>query len=192
MKKTVTIIFSILLVAFLLAMLFVMPVIDLTNKEDRKTVNIVYAEEILEVEHTISYIIPFGKDHYYVGIDDNNNAYIIHAPKKWDEKNFSDTADNSVEITALAKKISDYKVSDEINSTIGVLDANFPLGSSTSLELSYVRDSIMNIVCGVLLILLTIFGCKNYKKKDEIPPLAIKIYAAAAVFTLVLTLICIR
>lgn len=192
MKKALTITFSILLIIFLLAMLFVMPVIDLTNKEDRKTLNIVYAEEILEVEHSISYIIPFGKDYYYLGIDDNYDAYLIHAPKKWDEKNFSETSDNSVEITALAKKISDYKISNEINSTIGNLDVSFPLGTSSCLELTYVRDSIMEIISGILLILLTIIGFANYKKRDELPPLATKIYAVAAIFTLTLTLISIR
>lgn len=192
MKKTLKTIFVLLFIVCLFAMLIVMPVIDLTNKEDRQTLNIVHAEEILEVEHSISYIIPFGKDYYYVGIDDNYDAYLIHGPKKWDEKNFSETSDNSVEITALAKKISDYKISDEINSTIGVLDASFPLGTLNCLELQYVRNSIMKIVSGVLLMLLAIIGFKNYKKRSELPPLATKIYAVAAIFTLTLTLISIR
>lgn len=192
MKKVLTIIFSLLLIVFLLAELFVMPVIDLTNKGDRKTLNIVYAEEILEVEHSISYIIPFGKDYYYLGIDDNYDAYIIHAPKKWDEKNFSETGDNSVEITALAKKISDYKISSEISSTIGTLDADFPLGASSCLELTYIRDAIMQIVSGILLLILTIIGCTEYKKRAELPPLATKIYAVAAFFTIILVLISIR
>ena len=127
MKKTLTIIFSILLLVFLFAMMFVMPIVDLTNRNDLQTVKLVYAEEILEVEHSISYIIPFGKDHYYLGIDDEDNAYIIHGPKKWDEKNFSDSDDNSVKITALAKKISDYKISNVLDSSVGVEDA-FPAG----------------------------------------------------------------
>lgn len=192
MKKVLQIIFALLFIVFLFVELLVMPVIDLTNKNDRQTLNIVYAEEILEVEHSISYIIPFGKDYYYLGIDDNFDAYIIHGPKKWDEKNFSETADNSLEITALAKKISDYKVSNEINSTIAVLDADFPLGSSNCLELLYVRNSIMKIVSGVLLLILAIIGFANYKKRTELPPLAVKIYVVAAMITLILLLFSIR
>ncbi|MCM1529672.1 MAG: hypothetical protein NC093_06700 [Alistipes sp.] len=177
---------------FLFTMLFVVPVADLANKDDLKTVKLVYAEEILEVEHSISYIIPFGKDHYYLGIDDEDNAYIIHGPKKWAEKNFSDSDDNSVKITALAKKISDYEIEDELNSSVGVMRTHFPLGISTSLELTYVKDAVMRIISGVLLIALTIVGFKSYKKRDELPPIAVKIYVVAVIVTLILTLMSIR
>lgn len=190
MKKILKILFVVLFIGFLFAELLVLPIIDITNKDDRKTLNIVYATEVLEVEHSINYIIPFGKDYYYVGIDEDYNAYLIHAPKKWAENNFPDNAENTLEITALQKKISDYDTSKELYSIASQQEEfTFPLGYSECLELTYIKDSVMKIVSGILALILTVVGIANYKKRSELPPVAVKIYALAVGLTIILMLI---
>lgn len=192
MKKFLKILFALLFIGFLFAELLVLPIIDITNKDDRKTLNIVYATEILEVEHSINYIIPFGKDYYYVGIDEDYNAYLIHAPKKWAENNFTDSSDNVLEITALKKKISDYDISKELYSIVSEQEEfTFPLGYSECLELTYIKDAVMKIISGFLITILAVVGIVNYKKRLELPRIAVKIYAVAVIFTMILMLIAI-
>lgn len=192
MKKILKILFAVLFIGFLFAELLVFPIIDITNKDDRKTLNIVYATEILEVEHSINYIIPFGKDYYYVGIDEDYNAYLIHAPKKWAENNFPDNSENMLEITALQKKISDYDISKELYSIASQQEElTFPLGYSECLELTYIKDAVMKIISGILALILALLGISNYKKRSELPPVAVKIYAFAVVFTMIFMLVAI-
>ena len=195
MKKFLKILFSIVFVAFIFAELFVFPVIDLTNKDDRKTLNIIYASEILEVEHSINYLIPFGTDYYYIGIAENYDAYLIHAPKKWAEKNFPEHSENTLEITALSKKISDYEISNELYSRVNevkeIEDFNFPLGSSQCLELKYIRDSVMKIATGLFAMILVVIGFLIFKKIHELPRIAVKIYSVAVLVCLVILLIAI-
>ena len=192
MKKFLKILFALFFIGFLFAELLVLPIIDITNKDDRKTLNIVYATEILEVEHSINYIIPFGKDYYYVGIDEDYNAYLIHAPKKWAENNFTDSSDNVLEITALKKKISDYDISKELYSIVSEQEEfTFPLGYSECLELTYIKDAVMKIISGFLIAILAVVGIANYKKRLELPRIAVKIYAVVVIFTMILMLIAI-
>ena len=192
MKKFLKILFALFFIGFLFAELLVLPIIDITNKDDRKTLNIVYATEILEVEHSINYIIPFGKDYYYVGIDEDYNAYLIHAPKKWAENNFTDSSDNMLEITALKKKISDYDISKELYSIVSEQEEFiFPLGYSECLELTYIKDAVMKIISGFLIAILAVVGIANYKKRLELPRIAVKIYAVVVIFTMILMLIAI-
>lgn len=192
MKKFLKILFVLFFIGFLFAELLVLPIIDIKNKDDRKTLNIVYATEILEIEHSINYIIPFGKDYYYVGIDEDYNAYIIHAPKKWAENNFTDSYDNMIEITALKKKISDYDISKELYSIVSEQEEfTFPLGYSECLELTYIKDAVMKIISGLLITILAVVGIANYKKRSELPRIAVKIYAVVVIFTMILMLIAI-
>ncbi len=189
MKKILKILFVLLFIGFLFAELLVFPIIDITNKDDRKTLNIVYAVKILEIEHSINYIIPFGKDYYYVGFDEADNAYLIHAPKKWAD-NFSDSSDNILEITALQKKISDYDISKELYSIVSQQEElTFPLGYSECLELTYIKDAVMKIISGILVLVLALTGISNYKKRSELPPVAVKIYAVAVGLTMILILV---
>lgn len=189
MKKILKILFAVVFIIFLFAELLVLPVIDITNKDDRKTLNIVYATEILEVEHSINYIIPFGKDHYYVGIDEDYNAYLIHAPKKWAENNFTDSSDNVLEITALKKKISDYDISKELSSILSQQqELDFPFGYLECLELTYVKDAVMKIISGLLITVLAVVGVVNYKRRSELPSIAVKIYVAVLALTMMLML----
>lgn len=190
MKKILKILFVVVFIGFVFAELFIFSIIDITNKDNRKTLNIVYAAEILEVEHSINYLIPFGKDYYYVGIDENDDAYLIHAPKKWAEKNFSEDSENILEITALSKEISDYDISRELYSRVNQIEElTFPLGSSRCLELTYVRDSIMKIAVGLFAVILAVIGFANSKKVRELPRIAVNIYAGAVLICLVLLLI---
>ncbi|MCM1229123.1 MAG: hypothetical protein NC489_03230 [Ruminococcus flavefaciens] len=191
MKKFLKILFALLFVGFLFAELLVLPIIDIANKDDRKTLSIVYAVKILEVEHSVNYIIPFGKDYYYLGFDEDDNAYLIHAPKKWAD-NFSDSFDNTLEITALQKKISDYDISRELYSIAGSQEElTFPLGYSECLDLNYIKDAVMKIISGILALALAVIGIANYKKRAEIPSVARKIYALAIALTMLLMLVAI-
>lgn len=193
MKKVLKSIFAVLLIVGFLAYTIVFSIIDLTNKKDRHTLNMVYAFEILEVEHSINGLIPYGKDHYYFGIDDKDNTYLIKAPKNWDTKNFSsdDTDGKTVKITALAKRISDYEISKELDSQLISMELTsfkMPLGSSMCLNLSYVRDSIMKLASGILLIVLVLAGFIARKKDLQVPPVVVKVYVALFLVCLILML----
>ena len=169
MKKFLKILFALIFIVFLFSELLVMPIIDITNKNDRKILNIIYAKEILEVEHSVNYIIPFGKDYYYIGIDEDYNAYLIHAPKKWAENNFT-------ELSQIASQQEEL---------------TFPLGYSECLELTYIKDAVMKIVSGILTLILAVVGIANYKKKSELPRIAVNIYVIMAIITITLMLIAI-
>lgn len=192
MKKILKVLFVVLFIGFLFAELLVLPIIDITNKDDRKTLNIVYAVKVLEIEHSINYIIPFGKDYYYVGFDEDDNAYMIHAPKKWAENNFADGSDNVLEITALQKKVSDYDISKELYSIASQQEElTFPLGYSECLELTYIKDAVMKILSGILVLILAIVGIANYKKRSELPPVVLKVYVVAIGLSMLLMLVAI-
>ena len=192
MKKFLKILFALIFIVFLFSELLVMPIIDITNKNDRKILNIIYAKEILEVEHSVNYIIPFGKDYYYIGIDEDYNAYLIHAPKKWAENNFTDDSETMLEITALQKRISDYDISKELSQIASQQEElTFPLGYSECLELTYIKDAVIKIVSGILTLILAVVGIANYKKKSELPRIAVNIYVIMAIITITLMLIAI-
>ncbi len=197
MKKGFRNVFIVLLLGIFLAYTIVFSIIDLTNKKDRYTLNIVYAFEILEVEHSINGLIPFGTDHYYIGMDDEDNTYLIQAPKNWDTNNFSSEENDgkTVKITALAKKISDYKVSRELDSQMTAPELNsfnMPLGSSMCLNLSYIRDSVLKLASGILLIALALSAFIARRKNIQVPPVVVKIYLVLFLVCLILLLISLR
>lgn len=197
MKKFLKNFLVVLVVGLFMGYTIVSSIIDLTNKKDRHTLNMVDAFEILEVEHSINGLIPYGKDHYYIGMDDKDDIYLIKAPKNWDTKNFSSNETNgkTVKITALAKRISDYEISRELDSQLRSMELTsfkMPLGSSMSLNLTYVRDSIMKLASGILLIVLVLAGFVARKKDLQVPPVVVKVYAVLFLVCLILLLISLR
>ena len=156
-SKILIVFFVVLYIGFFL----VTGISDLTNKEDLHSVNIDMAFEAFEVEHSISGLIPIGKDYYYVGMDtDAMEYYVIHAPKKWLEENFNDSAQSleagGLNITALSKEL-DYEIATEMSSAAQQLgNAVFPYGASNCLELSYKSDAILKLVTLALTILVAL------------------------------------
>ena len=89
MKEKGKTIFLVFLVVLFVGYLLVTAVLDLTNKKDIYTVNIDYAGEVLAIEHSIGGLIPIGKDHYYLGVDeDTMEAVFVKGSKNWLSKNF--------------------------------------------------------------------------------------------------------
>lgn len=117
---------------------------DLTNKEDLYTITIDGAAEVLEVEHSINGLIPIGKDHYYVGIEEETRrAYLLKASKRWFQKNFDENHmalnPNGLTVTALAKRVSDNDTARELEDRLSQLkELRFPVGmKGYSLNVGY-------------------------------------------------------
>lgn len=171
---------------------------DLTNERDLHTINIDVAFNVLEMKHTINYIIPTGTDYYYIGlVEETGEAYLIHAPKNWLEKNFDKDFmainPEGVTITALNKEVSSSKTARELYSRANQLDGlRFPLGKESCLELSYKITAILKLVLAVLIIFLWIFGVKIVKDKDVINKKYVIIYTIILFAALVLLLTVLR
>ncbi|MDE5583638.1 MAG: hypothetical protein K2J08_08030 [Ruminococcus sp.] len=190
MRKGFRVFLYIILALSFVMVLFVMPIKDLTDKQNVKTVDLIYATEFFEVKHSVNYILPIGKDYYYIGIDDDGNSYTIHAPKNWAEKNFDEYSDTTFEITALSKKITDYDITKEINSmTAEYDDLYFPLGNIMCLEVTYIKDSIMKIISGIIMSFLIIIGIPIFKNRSAFPPVAVKLYAVVFFIAIFFTLV---
>lgn len=165
MKKNsvVSKILTVILILCFLYVFFVGSIIDLANQKDVHEVTINQAYEILEIENSINGIIPFGKDYYYVGFSaEENNAYLIHAGKGWLSDNF-DAAGNALAsegyyISALAKRASDFDVEQELSYRLSQIEVSSGLEYGYVLELNYVRDAVLRMVAGVVLLALAIIG----------------------------------
>lgn len=142
-RKIGNVLLALLFVGTLLYLLL-SGVSDLTNKEDLYTITIDGAAEVLEIEHSINGLIPIGKDHYYVGIEEETRqAYLIKASKRWYKKNFGEDYralnPNGLTITALAKRVSDHEVAHELENRLSQLgELKFPVGmNGYSLNVGY-------------------------------------------------------
>lgn len=181
-KKILRVVLVAIVIILTVGYLTVTAVQDLTNKKDLHTVNLVFGTELLELEHSINGLIPIGTDYYYLGIDENYEAYTIHAGKNWAEENFSDFDPDAedykvIPFTGLVKKISDYDVSKEIQSTAEELeDITFPLGATQCLELTYIKDAWMKLLSGILLLILSVVGFVVHKLEMQVPKAATVIY----------------
>lgn len=163
MKTVLRIIVGAILAIALVVYILVIPIVNLTDKDNTHTVRIDGAAELIEVDHSINGLIPMGTEYFYVGINEENlEAYVIKASKKWLEKNFDSEgislAAGGLEITGLAKKI-DYDVEREIYSFLtSVEEVTYPLTASKFLDTSYMTDIIAKLVLfAVLVFLVTAF-----------------------------------
>ncbi len=165
MKKN-SVVSKILIVIVMLCFLyvfFVSSIIDLANQKDVHEVTINHAYDILEIENSINGIIPLGKDCYYVGFSaEENNAYIIHAGKSWLSDNFDAAgnalADGGYYISALSKRAGDFDVEQELSNRLSQIEVSPGLEYGYVLELNYVRDAVLRMVAGVVLLALVIVG----------------------------------
>ncbi|MDE5754106.1 MAG: hypothetical protein K2H89_06155 [Oscillospiraceae bacterium] len=194
MKKILRTVLVAIVIVLLSGYLAVTAVMDLTNKEDLHTIRLVFGMEFLELEHSINGLIPIGTDYYYLGIDEDYNAYTIRAGKHWEEENFSDFDPDAeeyttVEITGLVKKISDYDVSKEIQSTAEELeDMEFPLGATQCLELTYIKDAWMKLLAGILLLIISVVGFVAHKLEIQVPKIASVIFGIVLILEMILLL----
>ena len=191
MKNKIGNIVLILLGIGLVAYLFISSVMDLTNKNDMCTVTLDEAYGLVSIEHSINGLIPVGTDYYYLGVDDNNyNAYLIKAPKKWLESNFdiNGQAAGGMQITGLVKKISDFQTSREIENRLMQLDGvALPYGANC-INLDYKGRAILKLVAAVLAIVVVITGLIIYKDRDDVNRTYAKIWVVGLMVTLVLLL----
>lgn len=163
---------GVLMVLGIAVYLIATAILDMTNKEDLHTVNIDMATEVLEVEHSISGLIPMGTDHYYIGInEDTSKAYIIKAPKKWLKENFGvdkmARKAGGLDITALAKSITDSETRNAISSNVSQVDGlTYPVGTNY-LDTGYKSKIVTKLILFAGMLFLAISGFVIMKKGRE-------------------------
>jgi len=199
-KKLQTVVLTIFVIV-VIAFLAITGIKDLTNKDDLYTVRIDAGAEILAVEHSINGLIPIGTDHYYWGVnEETRKGYVILAPKNWGNDTFDEdgyTIDSmGVEITGLAKKITDHDILSEITDVLDQVDESieltYPAGRTSSLDLNYKKNAYMRLVSAALMLLLSIVGVVYRNKVDEINPKLTKIYLVVLIVAMILMIVAIR
>lgn len=199
-KKLQTVVLTIFVIV-VIAFLAITGIKDLTNKDDLYTVRIDAGAEILAVEHSINGLIPIGTDHYYWGVnEETREGYVILAPKNWGNDTFDEDgytiASMGVEITGLAKKITDHDILSEITDVLDQVDESieltYPAGRTSSLDLNYKKNAYMRLVSAALMLLLSIVGVVYRNKVDEINPKLTKIYLVVLIVAMILMIVAIR
>lgn len=190
MKRTGQIIAYAILGIFMVVALIVMPIIDLANTDKQRELTIVYAEEYAQLEHSISYLIPFGSDYFYIGMDDSDKLYLIKAEKGWAEKHFGDDY-GAVEIKALITS-PDSEVRTEFQKDMQKLgSSNFPLGVQC-LDTQYVGSAVMRLVSGILGIILVVLGMLFAPQAAGLPKFVKVIYSVLVLAVLLMALFGLR
>lgn len=199
-KKLQTVVLTIFVIV-VIAFLAITGINDLTNKDDLYTVRIDAGAEILAVEHSINGLIPIGTDHYYWAINEETmESYVILASKNWGNDTFDEdgyTIDSAgVEITGLAKKITDHDILSEITDVLDQVDEGieltYPAGRTSSLDLNYKKNAYMRLVSAALILILSIVGVVYRNKVDEINPKLTKIYLVVLIVAMILMIVAIR
>lgn len=198
MKQRIKNIFLVLLGVGLVLYLVITAVSDLTDKSNLHTVRLDEAAEILEIEHSINGIIPFGTDYYYIGVDDEKGeSYLIKGGKNWLSKNFNSDymAINSegVVVKGLIKKIKDYDTERELQSRLSQLEGlEYPYGALGCMHTNYYLMAILKLV-DVLLVLFGVVGWKMIRDKGLDPTsLFFKVWGFSILAALILMLVVIR
>lgn len=201
MKKKLGNAAALLFFVGILIYLLITAVSDLTNKKDLHTINLAGAFEVLEIEHSINGLIPVGTDYYYIGIEEESyDAYIIKASPKWLEKHFDSNhmakEAGGIRITALADKVSDYKISRELHSRAVQIEElmeglNYPLGTAYCLNMGYKTGAVLKLIVVVLCVALTITGIYFVKNKSLVSSLFGKCWLVALIITLILMMKCV-
>lgn len=192
MSKKAKDILLILCIVCILAYLSVTALTDLTNSKELQTVKLDGAVEILELNHTINGLIPIGTDHYYLGFtEETQEAYVIRAPKKWLSKNFDSNGgaieSEGVELTSLAKKVTDYDLEKELSYRIAAIDGiSYPLGTNYYLDGMYKKNAIYKLTIVGLIAILSLLGIYIFHNLDRINRNLLRVYAVAVFVTLLL------
>lgn len=195
MKKKLGNVFLVLLALGLVWLLCISAIMDLVNQKDLHTVRLNGAFSVLEIEHSINGLIPIGTDYYYLGYEDGtNNAYVIKASKHWLDKKFD--ADyraldsKGVEITALAKKVSDFQTSQELANRLSQAgEMNYPIGAENCLVVDYKKNAIVKLIDFVLLLCVAATGVYIFSNKHDVKPAYTIVWCIGLVVSL---LLCIR
>lgn len=127
---------------------------------------------------------------------------MILASKNWGNDTFDEdgyTIDSAgVEITGLAKKITDHDILSEITDVLDQVDEGieltYPAGRTSSLDLNYKKNAYMRLVSAALILILSIVGVVFvYRNKvDEINPKLTKIYLVVLIVAMILMIVAIR
>lgn len=187
-------IFAAILVVFFVGYLLVTGIGDLINKKDIQSIRIDECVEILTIEHSINGLIPVGKDHYYIGIDDELNvAAFIKASKGWYGRNFDSEGralkKSGLNLTCLAKKPRDFDVEKELAARAEELEGiEMITPQGYSLEINYKIDAISKLVLLGAAVILVIGGIKISKSDGGIKGATGKIYLVVCIVFLVLLL----
>lgn len=200
MKDKLKNVFLILLVVAFMSFLLISSILDLTNKKDFHTVHADGALEILSVEHAINGLIPVGTDHYYFVLDEKTlDAYLVKAPKNWLKKNFKENGRsenvNGVEISGLAKKVSDFQTSRELASrAVSIEDVTYPMGVECCLDLTYKEKAIKKLVLFFLSLFIMAFlvWLVKHKGQVDIKPVYMKLLLVVAIVWLYFLLTVLR
>lgn len=189
-KKIFAAVLGIVFVGYLL----VTGIADLTNKKDICTIRVDECIEILTIEHSINGLIPAGKDHYYIGINDETfEAAFIKASKGWYGRHF-DSSGMSLEpgglnITCLAKKASDFDVQKELEARAAQIEGvNFIIPAGYSLDIAYKVNAISRLALLAAAALLVAGGIWISKQNGEVKGPVTKVYLVVCLVFLVLLL----
>ena len=193
-NRVLKIILGIILAACFVGGFFVMSIIDLTNKKDVYDVEITEAYDFLAIEHSMNGIIPIGTDYYYLCLTENDDAYIIKESKNWLSNNFDEQGvpnGGVYNLHGLAKRESDYDVSKELASRmVQVEDYCTPaLDYGIVVNPKYVRNSIVRIVTGILLVIEAVAA---YLLRDTFKNLDPKIRLALVAVLLITLMVGLR
>lgn len=193
MKNGLKKVFIVFILVICVGYLLVSAIADLINKKDIYTVRLDECVEALVIEHSINGLIPVGKDHYYLGVnDETGEACYIKASKRWYNKNFDGNGQAVVSgftLTSLAKKADDYEVEKELVARAEQMEGlGFLLPPNYSLELDYKFIAICKLVLLALAGVLAVFGVKLVRNNGNVKSGVGKIYLVACLIFLVLLL----
>ena len=193
---------TMILLIFLIGVIVIFrDVTDLWNQRDLKTIQVKAAYEILEVSHSIDYLIPTGKSHYYLALTEEGNevaGYVVRASRKWAEQNFEGNylakSEDGVTVTALSKEINGkykYAINDKITEMTSALEGSsitlrLPIGRTNYLETGYRWKAIFKLVTLLLIVSEIIIGIFLAKRAKEAKTWFMTVYLVAVIFTVLL------
>lgn len=193
-EKIGSVLFYVIIVGTVAYMAF-SAVSDLTNRRDVHTVTIQEAYSVLQIEHSINGLIPIGTDYYYLGVnDENGDAYLIKASKKWLKNNFDEEFQskepNGLQITGLVKKVSDFKTEYELENRLSVLEGvQYPYEMTGCMNLNYIMIALLKLFDVLFLIVVFFTGRYIVKYKNTVSPLLIKVWLVGLVVTIGLSVV---
>lgn len=185
-------ILTVILIASFVGVFFVMSIMDLVNTRDIHEIAINRAGQLIVIENSINGIIPTGKDYYYAGVDDSSSAvYAIHAGKNWLSDIFDregKAIEGEILIKGLSKRASDFRVEQEIASRIYAVaessELNLGIEPGYVLELNYIRDAVLRLIAGLLILAIGIVMFVFRDRKDELPEWSRKVFLVLFILTI--------
>lgn len=130
----------------------------------------IFAEEALEMKHTINFI-PTGREHYYMAVsEDGLVRFLVRAKPSWIEKRFGSSGSES-EVTVKGRVVRvEYEMIKEINELNirllqnGLATSGAALNTNFYIDVRYKEFGLLRILCGVgiaVVAVLVFFGVKS-------------------------------